>query len=121
VVVVGGGVVVVVGGGGGVVVGGEVGGGLVGAGPDGAGLFGAGMDGTELVVAGLVGFACPDFGCVVVEEDGLDPVGTVSIGVEPFVRARSSVPFVWTVNQLFARPCAPACNREWSPSKKKRA
>jgi len=83
----------------------------------GAGLFGAGIEGTELVVAGLAGFPCPDFGCVEVEEVVLDPV----VGVEPFVLARSSVPFVWTVNQLFARPCAPACDTEWSPSKRKRA
>jgi hypothetical protein len=79
------------------------------------------MDGPEFVDAGLWGVVGADFGCVVVEE-GLDPlgvaVGTVSIGVEPFVLARSSVPFVWIVNQLFANPCPPACDSEWSPSKK---
>jgi hypothetical protein len=103
VVVFGGDVVVV--GGGGDVVGGEVGGGLVGAGLVGAGLFGAGLAGA-------------DIGRVVVEEDEPEGVdvgdvgGAVTIVPETFVR--SSVPFVWTVNQMFKNPCPPACDREWS-------
>ncbi len=81
-------------------VGGEVGGGLVGA-----GLFGAGLAGAEV-------------GRVVVEADELEGVdvgvvgGTVTIVPEIFVR--SSVPFVWTVNQMFKNPCPPACDRERS-------
>jgi hypothetical protein len=101
--VVGGTVVVVVGGGGDVV-GGEVGGGIVGAGP-------AGADVGRVVV---------DVGRVVVEEDGLVPGvdvgGTVTI--VPELTVRSSVPLGWTVNQLFANPCPPACDWVWSPAKK---
>jgi hypothetical protein len=103
--VVGGTVVVVVGGGD--VVGGEVGGGIVGAGLDGL----AGDDVGRVVV---------DVGRVVVEEDGLVPGvdvgGTVTI--VPELTVRSSDPLGWTVNQLFANPCPPACDWVWSPAKK---
>lgn len=102
-----GGTVVVVVGGGGDVVGGEVGGGIVGAGLDGL----AGADVGRVVV---------DVGRVVVEEDGLVPGvdvgGTVTI--VPELTVRSSVPLGWTVNQLFANPCPPACDWVWSPAKK---
>jgi hypothetical protein len=112
-------VVVGGGGGGGEVVGGEVGGGLVVAGVVGAGFAGAGMVGP-----GLLGFAGACVGRVVVEEDGFDPdgdVGTVAAGVELVVPVRLIVPFDLTVNQLFAKPCPPACVWELSAAKKYRA
>lgn len=99
---------VVGGGGGGEVVGGDVGGGLVGA-----GLVGIGFDGAGMVGPGLLGFAGAGLGDVVVEEDGLDPDGdaggTVAIGAELVVLERLIFPFALTVNQLFAKPCPPAC------------
>jgi hypothetical protein len=84
----------------------------------GGGLFGAGLFG-----AGLAGFAGDDFGfiVVVVEEFGLAPDGDAGGTVvvpELFALVRSSVPFVWTVNHAFAKPCPPACDREWSLWKK---
>jgi hypothetical protein len=115
VVVVGG--TVVVGGGGGDVVGGAGGGGLVGGGLLGAGVLGAGMVGAGVLGAGLAG---AEGGRVVVEEDGFEPgldvVGTVCIGaeLELFELVRLSAPFDLTVNQLFANPCPPACDWEWS-------
>jgi hypothetical protein len=116
VVVVGGGGGEVVGGGGGEVVGGAVGGGLVGGGLVGGGLAGAGPDG-----AGLFPFAGDDVGRVVVEfefDPGEEVGGTVAVVPALFVRL--IVPFDLTVNQLFAKPCPPACDWEWSAAKKKR-
>jgi hypothetical protein len=111
VVVVGGTVVVVVGGGGGDVVGGDVGGGLVTGGLVGDELDGDGLDGDELDDAGLEWFEGVGVGSVVVEEDPFGPgfswdvEGTVAIGEALLRFARSSVPFVWTVNHLLATPC----------------
>jgi hypothetical protein len=108
-------VVVVVGGGGGVVVGGEVGGVVVG-GAVGGGLVGAGLVGAGLLgLPWLPGLAGADVGRVVVEEEeGLDPGvdvgGTVTLVPALFVRL--SVPFDLTVNQLFTKPCPPACDAE---------
>jgi hypothetical protein len=99
-------------GGGGVVVGGEVGGVVVG------GAVGGGLVGAGLVGAGLLGFPGPagaDVGRVVVEEEeGLDPgvdVGGIVLLV-PALFVRLSVPFGLTVNQLFTKPCPPACDAE---------
>jgi hypothetical protein len=107
VVVGGGGGVVVGGGGGGDVVGGEVGGGLVGGGLVGAGLL-----------LGLAGLEGADVGRVVVEADELDGVDVGVVGAVTIVPdvtfVRLSVPFVWTVNQMFKNPCPPACDSEWS-------
>lgn len=111
-VVVGGGEVVGV-----VVGGGDVGGVVVGGGLVGGGLVGAGV----LFGAGLAG---ADVGRVVVDEDELwfcgDVVGTVETGPED-TTVLSRVPLVWTVNQLFSKPCPPACDVVWSPEKKYRA
>ena len=99
------------GGGGGEVVGGEVGGGLVGAGVAGAGFVVIG-------VPGLCGGA--DVGCVVVEDGELDP-GVEAGGAVTLVPAlvvRLSDPFALTVNQMFAKPCPPALDWEWSAAKK---
>ena len=94
-------------GGGGDVVGGEVGGGLVGGGLVGAGLL-----------LGLAGLEGADVGRVVVEADELDGVDVGVVGAVTIVPdvtfVRLSVPFVWTVNQMFKNPCPPACDSEWS-------
>lgn len=61
-----------------------------------------------------------DVGCVVVEDGELDPGVEVggAVTLVPAAVVRLSIPFALTVNQLFAKPCPPALDREWSAAKK---
>jgi hypothetical protein len=65
-------------------------------------------------------FAGADVGRVVVEDGELDP-GVEAGGAVTLVPAlvvRLSAPFALTVNQMFAKPCPPALDWEWSAAKK---
>lgn len=81
---------------------------MVGGG-GGGGAVGGGLAGREGLVGG-----------VVVEGTEVDAGGGVggTVTLVPALFVRFSVPFDVTVNQLFAKPCPPACDWEWSPAKK---